>query len=82
MSVQRYRCFSVALISLRSPDELFVLMDYRDLRSSRRYHVTMLRGNYQESLDILQSAIEDARRRGDDRIKINMTYANQVVMSR
>lgn len=82
MAVQRYQCFSVALISLRSPDELFVLMDYRGLRGGRRYHVTMHRGNYPESLDILRSAIEDARRRGDDRIKINMTYANQVVMSR
>ncbi len=82
MAVQRYKCFSVALISLRSADELFVLMDYRDARGSRRYHVTMHRGNYPESLDILRSAIEEARRRGDDRPKINMTYANQVVLSR
>lgn len=82
IAVQRYSCFSVALISLSRPDELFVLMGYRGIRGSRRYHVTMPIGNYAENLDILRSAIEDARRRGDDRIKINLMFKNQVVMSR
>ena len=82
MSVQRYDCFSVALVNLSRNGELFVLMDYRHNSQIRRYHVTMLTGNYQESLDILRSAIEDALRHGDDRTKINMSFKNQVVMSR
>lgn len=82
MSVQRYSCFSVALVNLSRQGELFVLMDYRGKGRPRRYHVTMSIGNYPETLDTLRSAIEEARRRGDDRIKINLTYANQVVMSR
>ena len=82
IAVQRYSCFSVALISLSRQDELFVLMEYRGIRGARRYHVTMPIGNYAENLDVLRSAIEDARRRGDDRIKINLMYKGQVVMSR
>ena len=83
MTVQRYKCFSVALVNLSRSGELFVLMDYRNNKSQiRRYHVTMLTGNYPETLDILRSAIEDARRHGDDRTKIDMSFKGQVVMSR
>ena len=82
IAVQRYKCFAVALINLSRQDELFVLMEYRGIRGARRYHVTMPIGNYVENLDILRSAIEEARRRGDDRIKINLMFKNQVVMSR
>ncbi|MBE6402631.1 MAG: FtsQ-type POTRA domain-containing protein [Lentisphaeria bacterium] len=81
MTVQRYKNFSVAAVSLRQPDNLVTLMDYRRGSMVRRYHVTMPRGNYTEWLDILQSAIEDAIRRGDGRNRINLTFKNQVVMS-
>lgn len=81
MALQRYKQFSAAAISLRQPENLVALMDYRRGSVVRRYHVTMPRGNYREQLDILQSAIEDARRRQDDRNHINLTFKDQVVLS-
>ena len=81
MTVQRYKNFSVAAVSLRHPDNLVSLIDYRRGSTVRRYHVTMPRGNYVEWLDILQSAIEDALRRNDTRNRINLTFKDQVVMS-
>ena len=81
MAVQRYQNFSVAAISLRQTDNLTVLMDYRRGSNVRRYHVTMPYGNYREQLDILQSAIENAIQRRDDRNRINLTFKNQVVLS-
>ena len=80
MTVQRYRAFSVAGVNLSVPDELFVYMDYRFGSNVHRYRVTMPRGNYRENLDILQSAIEAARRRGDTHSRIEMTFDGQVVL--
>ncbi|MBO5922954.1 MAG: FtsQ-type POTRA domain-containing protein [Lentisphaeria bacterium] len=82
MAVQRYRCFSVAAVSLSQTDNLLMFIDYRNGSVRRRYHVTMPRGNYPQWLDILQSAIEDARRHGDDRNRIDLTNKGQVVMSK
>ena len=81
MAVQRYKCFSVAAVSLQQPDNLIMLMDYRRGSLVRRYHVTMPRGNYPQWLDILQSAIEDALRHGDNRNRINLTFKDRVVLS-
>lgn len=82
MTVQRYRCFSVAAVNLSVPDELFVIMDYRAGNMVHRYRVTMPRKNYPENLDILQSAISEARKRGSDHSRINLTFDGQVVLSR
>ena len=82
MAVQRYKCFSVAAISLSQADNLLMFMDYQKGSQRRRYHVTMPRGNYPQWLDILQSAIEDARSHGDDRNRIDLTNNGQVVMSK
>lgn len=81
MSIQRYECFSAALISLLHADSLTVTMDYRSGNSVSRYYVTMPRGNYPELLDILRSAIIDARRHRDDRNVVNLTFDGAVVMS-
>ena len=81
MAVQRYKCFSIAAVSLRQEDNLVMLIDYRKGSKARRYHVTMPKGNYPEWLDILQSAIEDALRRSDSRNRINLTFKDQVVMN-
>ncbi len=82
MSVQRYPCFSVVMINLSQPDKLVVYMDYRVRSMVRRYHVTMPTGNYPEWLDTLKSAIENARRHGNDHTRINLTFQGQVVLSR
>lgn len=81
MAAQRYKNFSVAAVNLSQADNLVILIDYRRGSTSRRYHVTMPRGNYPEWLDILQSAIEDSLRRNDTRNRVNLTFKNQVVMS-
>ena len=81
MAVQRYKCFSVAAVSLQQQDNLIMLMDYRRGSTTRRYHVTMPRGNYPQWLDILQSAIEDALRHGDSRNRINLTFKDRVILS-
>ena len=81
MAIQRYKCFSVAAVSLSQADNLLMFVDYRQGAMRRRYHVTMPRGNYPQWLDILQSAIEDARRHGDSRNRIDLTNKGQVVLS-
>lgn len=82
MTVQRYPCFSVVMVNLSQADKLVVYMDYHVRHMVRRYHVTMPVGNYTEWLDTLKSAIENARRHGNDHNRINLTFQDQVVLSR
>ncbi len=81
MSVQRYECFTVVLISMIRNDVLNVTMDYRAGNRTFRYYVTLPHGNYPELLDILRSAIEDARRHNDSRNTVDLTFDGAVVMS-
>ena len=81
MSTQHYSCFKVELVSISHPNELIILMQYRKNKLNLRYQVTMPCANYREYLNILQSAIEDALRHNDRRNKINLTFADSVVLS-
>ncbi len=79
--MQAYRGFpefQVVLVSVSRPDRLFLFLNYRN---AQRYYVTMPVGNIPVMLDVLRSAIEDARSHRDTRRNINLMFDGSVIMS-
>ncbi len=83
MEIQRFKCFSVSLINLNQAEKLVAVIEYHPGRSAgNSYWVTMPDRNFPETLNKLQSTLEDIRRRGENIKKIDLTLEGQAVLQR
>lgn len=70
--------FRVELVSVGNPERLFFFLRYR---KQKRYYVTMPSNDVSRMLDVLHSAIENARQHRDPRSNINLMFDGTVVLS-
>jgi len=79
LTLTEFSDFKISAISLKNPEEIEFILLYKD-EVKKPFRIVMPSDELESKLSVLKNAIIKARRSGDTRRMINLTYEGNVIM--